>query len=57
MYPWPFYNFSISERTIAHKEGQGRDKGMDECEKRRRERGGRLVIISKGHSVNDYPLG
>lgn len=24
---------------------------------RRMEGGGRLVIISKGHSVNDYPLG
>lgn len=34
---------------------------MDEHEKRKREGkrdgGGRLVIISKGHSVNDYPLG
>lgn len=33
---------------------------MDECEKRKREGergGGRLVIISKGHSVNDYPVG
>lgn len=37
---------------------------MDECEERRgegrRERGmegERLVIISKGHSVNDYLLG
>lgn len=43
--------------------GKGMDKGLDECEKRRREGkrdgggGGRLVIISKGHSVNDYPLG
>lgn len=31
----------------ARKEG-GRERGME---------GGRLVIISKGHSVNDYPLG
>lgn len=29
-------------------ETEGRERGME---------GGRLVIISKGHSVNDYPLG
>lgn len=52
---------SLGQKVLLNERGRGGTEGWmsvrREGGRERGMKGGRLVIISKGHSVNDYPLG